>query len=372
LSLGETGFVDGDHGLPNPWEIHMSRRMAAFIAVLLLASPGAHADSAPRGQSRELSLSVAGTTRWTTVYQPPGYQPGAPLVLLLHGGGQGMRKIFSDKAGGMRQWLHIADRENFLLLIPNATHARTGDSRGDKQNWNDLRAAGTTGKTTADDVGFLMQLLDWAQAQYRTDANRVFVTGASNGGMMTMRLLLERPQRFRAAAAFIASLPAVAPPKPRAGARVPLLLFNGTQDPLIQWHGGEIRGESAIGASRHRGPRLDPIGERGKTMAIEPMVQWWREVNGVEHAPATDDSVPDRDPSDGCRIHRSEWRAATPGAATVVFFRAEGGGHALPSIEHPLNLGPVARRLIGPVCRDVEGAELAWEFFRRYGTRQGP
>jgi polyhydroxybutyrate depolymerase len=259
-----------------------------------------------------------------------------------------MRKMFSEHAGGTRQWLHIADREKFLLLIPNATNAKTGDPKGDKQNWNDLREAGATGKSTADDVGFLMQLLDWAQEKYRFDPGRVFVTGASNGGMMTFRLLLEQPQRFTAAAAYIASLPATAPPMPATGRRVPLLLYNGTKDPLIQWSGGEIRGE------------------RGKTMAIEPMVQWWREVNGVSRAPAITDILPDRDPKDGCRLTRTEWNT---GPAPVVFYRAEGGGHALPSIAHPLNLGPIARRIIGPVCRDVEGAELAWEFFKRYSSR---
>jgi polyhydroxybutyrate depolymerase len=327
----------------------MTRWPALFVIPWLLL-PGAHAAGAPRGQAQELSLAVAGTTRWTTVYQPPGYRPGAPVVLLLHGGGQGMRKIFSDQAGGMRQWLHIADREKFLLLIPNATHGKTGDPKGDKQNWNDLREASATGKASADDVGFLMQLLDRAQDRYRFDPKRVFVTGASNGGMMTFRLLLEQPQRFTAAAAYIASLPATPPPKPAAGTRVPLMLYNGTRDPLVQWRGGEIRGE------------------RGTTLAIEPMVQWWRDVNGVHPAPAGTDTLPDRDPADGCRITRSEWNTSAPGGAPLVFYRADGGGHALPSIAHPLRLGPLARRLIGPVCRDAEGAELAWEFFKRYAT----
>jgi poly(3-hydroxybutyrate) depolymerase len=126
------------------------------------------------------------------------------------------------------------------------------------------------------------------------------------------------------------------------------MLFNGTRDPLIQWQGGEIRGE------------------RGKTMPIEPMVQWWREINGVGRTPGATETLPDRDPEDGCRISRTVWQADAPGAAPVVFYRAEGGGHALPSIAHPLRLGPLARRLIGPVCRDEEGAELAWEFFNRY------
>jgi poly(3-hydroxybutyrate) depolymerase len=99
------------------------------------------------------------------------------------------------------------------------------------------------------------------------------------------------------------------------------------------------------------------------------MVAWWQDVNGVNRASAQAETLPDADPKDGCRIHRSRWSAEPPGA-DLVFYHADGGGHALPSIAHPLRLGPVARRLIGPVCRDAEGTELAWEFFRVYVSGQ--
>jgi len=310
----------------------------------------ARAEYAPHGQSRELSINVNGSERWTTVYQPPGYNANAPVVLLLHGGTQSMRKIFGRNAGGMRQWLAIADREKFLLLIPNATNVETGDAKGDKQNWNDLRPANAIGKTAADDVEFLMRLLDWARDRYHYDAKRVFVTGSSNGGMMTMRLLIEKPQRFAAAAAIIASLPTSGANKPAAGPRVPLMLMNGTLDPLVQWRGGMIRGE------------------RGETMPIEANLQWWREVNGVASARPRLDTLPDQDPDDGCRVYRTTWLPDVPAGAPVVFYRLEGGGHSLPSIAHELPAGPMVRRLIGPTCRDVEGAELVWDFFKHYGA----
>lgn len=319
-----------------------------FLWIGLLST--VHAEYAMQGQAQEFQLQVQGVTRWTTVYQPPGLQPNAPTVLLLHGGQQSMRKIFGAQAGGMREWLALADREKFLLLIPNATNAKNGDAQGDRQNWNDLRPADATDKAHADDVGFLMQLLDWAQSKYHYDPRRVYVTGASNGGMMTMRLLIERPERFAAAAAFIASLPASAPTKP-SGKRVPLLLLNGTRDPLIQWQGGMIRGD------------------RGQTMPIETMLQWWREVNGVDQSTAQIETLPDRDPGDGCRVVRNSWPAASKAAAPVMFYRIEGGGHSIPSYAHDLHVGPILRRLIGPTCRDVEGADLAWEFFQRFPAK---
>lgn len=322
--------------------------MRTTVLLGMLVAISATAPASAAGTSEEHRLLVNGVERWTMTYVPSGLRPGASVVLLLHGGGGSMRKVFARNAGGSAHWLRLADREGFLLLVPNATNAKTGDARGDKQNWNDLRPASAKGKTSADDVGFLMQLLDWARQKYRHDPRRVYVTGASNGGMMTFRLLLERPKRFAAAAAFIASLPAAAPSMPAPGPRVPLMLFNGTKDPLVQWLGGTIRGD------------------RGETMAIEPMVEWWREVNGVNRASARTETLPDTDPKDGCRIHGTRWSAEPPGAP-LMFYRADGGGHALPSIEHSLRKGPLLRRLIGPVCRDAEGAELAWEFFKANG-----
>jgi polyhydroxybutyrate depolymerase len=162
--------------------------------------------------------------------------------------------------------------------------------------------------------------------------------------------LIEQPQRFAAAAAFIASLPASGAPRPQSPVRVPLMLLNGTLDPLVQWRGGTIRGE------------------RGETMPIEANVQWWREVNGVASAKPRLDVLPDTDPEDGCRVYRSTWLPDAASGAPVMFYRAEGGGHSLPTSAHDLGAGPILRRIIGPTCRDVEGAELAWDFFKRYGT----
>jgi poly(3-hydroxybutyrate) depolymerase len=104
-------------------------------------------------------------------------------------------------------------------------------------------------------------------------------------------------------------------------------------------------------------------------MPIEAMVQWWRAVNGVSGVATVREPLPDRDADDACRIERRTWHAPAPGTATVVFYQADGGGHALPSIAHRLPSGPMLRRLIGPVCRDAEGAELAWEFFRAHARR---
>jgi len=319
-----------------------------WLTLLPGALSGQTADLPGKGSWTEGSLRIGNLDRWFLVYRPTGLKDGAPTVLLLHGGTQSMRKVFAEKAGGTRAWPALADREGFLLVVPNGTNTDNGDTRGDRQNWNDLRADGGAAPA-ADDRAFLLRLLDHTGASHRTDSRRTYVTGASNGGMMTYRLLIEAPERFAAGAAFIASLPA--PPAKTAVPRLatPLLIANGTADPLVKWEGGQTRGK----------------GER--MMSAAEVRDWWVRANRAATA-GKEEVLPDTDADDGCRIFRTTFPAGGPGSAPVVFLRMEGAGHALPSRSHALPDGLLIRRLIGPLCRDAEGAELAWQFlsgFRR-------
>ena len=62
-------------------------------------------------------------------------------------------------------------------------------------------------RPNVDDVGFIKALLDWAADRFSNtpvtlDMGQILVTGASNGGMITCRLDVERPSRVSTAAAF--------------------------------------------------------------------------------------------------------------------------------------------------------------------------
>ncbi len=299
------------------------------------------------GEWVEGSIRVAALDRWFRIHQPKTFKANAPAVVLLHGGTQSMRKIFSPNAGGTRAWLDLADREGFLLIVPNGVNPKTGDMNGDNQNWNDLRPAGDDRQSEADDVDFIVQLLDKTAREYDTDSARVYVTGASNGGMMAYRLLIEAPERFAAAATFIAVLPDDLPHIKPPDKATPLLIANGTKDPLVKWEGGAIRGQ------------------RGRMMSVLESRDWWIQANRADVKNIEEESLPDTDVGDGCRLYSSLY-PATPGGATVLFLKIDGGGHALPSRAHELPDTFLVRRLIGPLCRDAEGAELAWRFMAQF------
>lgn len=294
----------------------------------------------------ERALRVGGVERRFLVQPAPDASQPAPVLVVLHGGGQSMRRLFATDAGATRGWPALARRENALLLVPNGLEPDSrlpdGNPGGDNQNWNDLRE-GVARETRADDVGFVLALVDWAQKNYPVDRSRVYVTGASNGGMMTFRMLIETPERFAAGAAFVAALPRESSRLRAPAAATPLLIANGTLDPLVQWAGGKI------------------AGGRGETRSVESTVDWWVAANHATLSPGGVETLADRDPRDRCTIERREF-AAGPGGAPVVTYTMRGGGHSIPSAQHTIADNWAVRRFIGPVCRDAEGIELAWAF----------
>ena len=298
---------------------------------------------------QEHSLQVGGLTRWFLVQPPPDASKPAPVLLVLHGGGQSMRRVLAPEAGATQGWPALARRENALLLIPNGVNADDNDTRSDNQNWNDLRE-GVKRVHDADDVGFLLALVAWANQNHRTDADRVYVTGASNGGIMSFRLLMEAPEPFAAAAAFVASLPKDGSRFKTPSRPTPLMIANGTLDPLMQWNGGSI------------------AGGRGETRSVADTVQWWVQSNKAGPTASEPVTLAHRDTQDACTIERRDFLPQA-GGAPVVAYTLRGGGHNLPSARYPLPDTWLVRRYIGPVCRDVEGTDLAWDFLSAHRRR---
>jgi polyhydroxybutyrate depolymerase len=295
---------------------------------------------------QERSLRIGKIDRWFLVQPPVDPLRPAPVLLVLHGGTQSMRRLFAPEAGATRGWPELARRENALLLVPNAVNPDNGDPHSDNQNWNDLRQ-GMARISAANDVGFVLSLLDWAHSTYRTDRSRVYVTGASNGGMMTFRLLMEAPERFAAGAVFVSALPSEDIRLKRPSKPTPLLIANGTLDPLVLWNGGKI------------------AGDRGETRSVSATVNWWVEANKAVAQASNPTRLNDRAPSDNCTIERSV-HAARLGGAPVVTYTMKGSGHNIPSSKYSIPDTWLVRRFLGPVCRDIEGIELAWEFLSAY------
>jgi len=281
------------------------------------------------------------------VHAPKTLQSDAAAVVLLHGGTQSMRKMFQAEAASGRAWRDLADRDGVLLIIPNGVNPDTGDAKGDRQNWNDFRKPGSPRNTDADDVGFITSLVDKMIEDYQLDPKQIFVTGASNGGMMTYRLLIDKPEVFAAGAAFIANFPEGNMSSLRQPSRpTPIMIMNGTEDPLIPYDGGDV------------GPNLVSI------MSTAETVDWWVKANNAAPTSSAPYNFPDVNTEDDCTISLVEHAPQGENSAPVHLYTMHGGGHIVPSQKYIMRGNRITERLIGQQCYDVEGAEVAWEFFQ--------
>jgi poly(hydroxyalkanoate) depolymerase family esterase len=92
------------------------------------------------------------------------------------------------------EFASLADRYGFVVIYPSAT--RSG-------NCFDVSTAGAlTHNGNSDPVG-IVSMVQYVEQHNNGDASRVYVTGASSGGMMTNVLIGDYPDVFKAGAAFM-------------------------------------------------------------------------------------------------------------------------------------------------------------------------
>ncbi len=323
----------------------MAGRMAGAAVSILLAAAGVRAGT----YVQNATLEHGGITRYFDYYVPDGLPPApVPLLLVLHGGTQ------SNKVVGFTAFIEfhtLADQEGFLVVHPNGTDPATGlSSPTGSFNWNDCRNDAGTSTTTADDVGFLGALVDWAAGSFAIDPDRVYATGASNGGLMSYRLALESSDRIAAIGAVVANLPANGECAAGPARPVGVLVMNGTVDPFMPFGGGTI------------------LGNTGVVQSTAATRDFWRGVLGTSPA-GVPGAVPNVNFADGSTVGIDTYCNGGQGTA-MALYTVTGGGHTMPSIAHPV---PPSFSILGPQNRDLEGASAIWQFLRRHRrTACGP
>jgi polyhydroxybutyrate depolymerase len=290
--------------------------------------------AARRAQTRPeaacYSLVQDGRKRTLRVYVPPARGGPLPVVLVLHGGGG---------TGGGMEWLtrrgfnRIADRDGALIVYPD----------GIGHGWNDGRSARRSAAEAAvNDLAFLRALPLELAALHPVDRTRLYVTGISNGGMMSYRLACDAAEVFAAAAAVAANMAVELAGACQPARPVPILIMSGVDDPIMPWKGGAIRvlwmtrgTVLSAGESAARWLALDRCG------ALEPQ------------------PLIEADPADGTVAAPRSAHCAQ--GSEVRLYEIRGGGHTWPKGEPYLTT-----RLVGRVSQALDANETLWAFFRQH------
>lgn len=129
----------------------------------------------------------------------------------------------------------VALARGFAVALPGALGSHGAEDPATGAAWNVGPGLGHPGFTAVDDAGFLCALAGTLAQEHPVDPGRTALVGFSNGARMGWRLLLERPEAFRAFA-----LVSGAPHRdlPVRTPRRPVAVIHGRADRHIPYEGG--------------------------------------------------------------------------------------------------------------------------------------
>lgn len=282
------------------------------------------------GALTKAAIEVGGLKRTYLAYVPRGLAKAAPLVMVMHGSGESGAQIRVETGYGFER---LADHHGFAVVYPDSYSF----------DWDDCSKVGdfSANGVEVDDVRFLTALADKLIGETGVDPGRVFATGVSSGGLMSLRLALEAPARFRAVAAVSANVPAPENFKCKPAAQgTSVMIMNGTSDPIVAFGGGETN-------------LLGLFYKGGNLLSSQASGQYFAHFSKIDGRPAISQAAA----FDGTRVERALWR--NDARLEVELVTIHGGGHGLPQ--------PWYRRarLLGPSPMAPDGPAIIWDFFAR-------
>lgn len=190
-----------------------------------------------RAEVTRKSVEHAGSSRHYLISIPPKYSPERryPLLLVFHGGGGNPEQVLKSS-----DIVERAAKENWILVAP----AGSGRFANRLLTWNVGFGFGYAMRTKVDDVGFVQYLLGILKSKYSIDANRVYATGVSNGGILCHLLAAKLSDQIAAIAPIVATAGGRAreqtqwtvPATPKQP--VSVMAFNGALDQRVPEQGG--------------------------------------------------------------------------------------------------------------------------------------
>jgi polyhydroxybutyrate depolymerase len=303
--------------------------LAMIIAVLATAaacggnpavSPATGAGTSPTSSApgdHERTVTVDGRQRTFLVHVPAGLPADRPVpaVIVLHGGNGDARNASAQTGMSER-----ADRSGFLAVYPNGT----GRLERSQLTWNAGSCCGYALEQRVDDVAFIAAVIDGLEREYAADPHRIFVTGFSNGAMLSYRLGCELSDRIAAIAPVAGALGVPCQPS----APISVVAFHGTADRQVPYQGGTAPGS----VDPH--PRQDP--------PVAGTIAFWAGHNHCG-APSTQDVGGDT----------TRETHPCPGGVEVTLYTINGGEHAWPGSPRG-------------GAGSVPATDLIWQFFERH------
>jgi len=282
------------------------------------------------GKLSEETLTSSNQERTFLWYAPKKITSSA-LVFVLHGStgtGEGVRQQTAY------EFDQLADKEGFVVVYPT----------GYFNHWNDCRGSADYKANTdnIDDITFLKAIESTLSKKLNHSFTHRFATGHSNGGHFCFKLALEAPDWIDGVAAISANLPIDANLDcSKSQEFVPLLLINGTEDPVNPYNGGLV---SILGND-----------SRGTVLSSDETMKYWLQLGDCAATP-NQQKMDNHNKDDQSSVEKSTWQCN--GTDIAILYKIVGGGHTIP---HTQSLMP---KILGVTNQDINAGAEIWQFFK--------
>jgi polyhydroxybutyrate depolymerase len=299
-----------------------SRILSALLTLVLLVvfTRGALADE------RKRTLSVNGAAREYTLIAPDRVASSLPLLIVYHGGGQ-----TAERARTYTRFDVVALAQSYVVVYPSGLENR----------WNDGRASPDLierAATSTNDIEFTEQIIAQLAAEGLVNRTRVFLTGASSGGMMAMYAGCRLEGRVTGIAAVVANLPI---DWTCGASALPALFIHGTEDAFVPYAGGRV-------AERIQRRNL------GSVLSTEATITAFRNLNGCTGE--KESKRIDGNGRDGTVAVMTVYECTR---APLKRFLIEGGGHTWPGAR----TGILQDFVLGTTSREIDATNEILTFF---------
>ncbi len=251
----------------------------------------------------------------------------SPLIFVLHGGGGN-----GESAKRMTGFTELAVPRGAIVVYP------TGSGKFARikklKTWNATHCCGYAMENNVDDVGFIRALIDRLVAHDNADPKRVYVTGMSNGAMMTNQLGAALSDKITAIAPVVGGMFG---DEQKPDYPVSALIINGKLDESVPLIGGQSDGRFK---SSWDGTPLKPSSYQGT---------FWAAANGCVSDPVTTQQA-------GAALTVERYQC--PKGQEVERIVVNNGGHAWPGGEQGSRLGDKPPQ-------SLDATKAIYEFFMR-------
>ncbi len=306
----------------------MKKLSLTTLVVISLAATftgGAFASSQIKaGKDVVARFTFQGQERSYLLHLPPGLdqKKPIPLVLVLHyytgtGRAEAEQTGFSKKA----------DKEHFMVVYPDGSvPAPRGLSWNIWHNPKDMQGRG--------DIAFVKELIRRLSAQFAIDPKRIYVTGMSQGGMISHLAASELSSLIAA----VASVGGFITQQPKAGAPVSVLIIHGMDDAVVPYRGGILGG----GRQSRGGRRGGPMGRQVPAVAEATAI--WVAHNGCSRKVKKTQQG---------KVIKELYTGGKAGTEVVVY-TIVGGGHNWPGDRND------------KTGSGFKATDVIWEFFKQH------